>query len=42
VVLVTAWLAASMEEAAGAAKAGGKKERAGEIRPSACAIVEIA
>jgi len=34
VVLATAWPVASMEEAAGTAKAGGKKkERAGEIPP---------
>jgi len=31
-----------MEAAATTAKAGGKKKRAGEIRPFACAIVEIA
>jgi hypothetical protein len=37
-----AWLAAFMEEAAGIAKAGGKRERAGEIRPSARAIGDVA
>jgi hypothetical protein len=41
VVLATAWPAASMEAAAGTAKAE-EKERAGEIRPSACAMVEFA